>query len=211
MGDTTTWRTPDNVPRELLQASNLPAALIVQAEQCEWPTKRPAVQAAQRWAAGEVQGLCLTGDVGVGKTCLAATATLVRLATCKLPRRAPHGSHTWHDPAAPMWVSMAQLLVQLRSGFGTDMRSGAQHLVGTRCAVVFDDFDKINPTANALEVVFAALDARIQAGASVLITTNLPVGKFAVGWPQPLGQAIASRIAGYCQVVRMGGKDRRLP
>ncbi len=211
MGDTaSTWHPPADVPRELLQASNLPAALVAQAEQCEWPDRRPAVKAARLWAGGEMKGLCLIGSVGVGKTCLAATATLARLATCHLPRRAPHGAYPWHDPAAPTWISVALLMVQLRGGWDSDQRAGAQALVASRGAVVFDDLDKVNPTANALEILFAALDTRMQAGASVLITMNLPMGEFSTGWPQPLGQAIASRIAGYCQVVRMGGNDRRL-
>lgn len=172
---------------ERLRTSGLPAGL--HGFDYSGFTHAAAVNAAKQWASGEIPGLCLTGSVGVGKTRLAAAATWERL----------HGKGT-------KWVSVARLLTQLRSGFGDNAKAEASSIVAGKGAIVLDDLDKVNPTDYGREVIFATLDGRVEEGAPLLVTTNLPPSEIG----ERLGDAVMSRLVGYCRVVEMGGEDRRV-
>lgn len=148
-----------------------------------------AGNAARKWASGEIKGLCLTGPVGVGKTWLAAAAAWARLQNYGVK-----------------WVSVARLMTQLRAGFGSEMKTQADKIVAGTGAIVLDDLDKVNPTDYGREVLFAAMDGRVEEGAPLLVTTNKAVSELS----EKLGDPIASRLAGYCEVIRMVGEDRRL-
>lgn len=145
--------------------------------------------AATRWAEGQIAGLCLTGPVGVGKTCLAAWATEKRL-----------------QNHAVRWVSVSRLMTQLRSGFGSEMKTNADRIVAGTGAIVLDDLDKVNPTDYGREVILAAVEGRYQAGSPLLVTTNKELSEL----KSMLGAPVASRLAEYCEVIRMSGEDRRL-
>lgn len=146
------------------------------------------VAVAQEWAA-KGGGLCLTGPVGVGKTRLAAAACNLRF-----------------NRAGIRWISVARLMAQLRSGFGDDARAEASRIIAGTGAAVLDDLDKVNPSDYGREVLFAAIDGRVEAGSALIVTTNLPPSQIG----ETLGDAIMSRLVGYCDVVQMAGRDRRL-
>lgn len=148
-----------------------------------------AANAARLWANGEIRGLCLTGPVGVGKTWLAGAAAWTRLQNYSVK-----------------WVSVARLMTQLRAGFGSEMKTQADRIVAGTGAIVLDDLDKASPTDFGKEVLFAAIDNRVEEGSPLLVTTNQPLS----GLGSKLGAPIASRLAGYCEVIRMVGEDRRL-
>lgn len=139
-------------------------------------------------------GLLLTGPVGVGKTHLAAatTGTLIRRG------------------ARAHWMSGPLLFARLQAGLGTDDHSRIMSILTGRDALVIDDLDKTRPTAYAAENVFLAVDGRVSNLVPLLVTTNLSVAELAQHWPQPFGEAIASRLAGYCSIVHMTGNDRRV-
>lgn len=149
----------------------------------------PSRDVARDWAMGDLKGLCLTGDPGVGKTFLAAAAAWARL-----------------QEAPVRWVSAARLMAQLRSGFNTEARVKADGILTGHGAIVLDDLDKVNPTDYGREVMFAAIDARVEEGTPLLVTTNKSMEELG----DLLGHPIKSRVAGYCQVVRMVGRDRRI-
>lgn len=149
----------------------------------------PAADAAMAWARGELPGLCLTGDVGVGKTWLAAGAAWERLQTHPL-----------------RWVSAARLMAQLRTGWNSKAKAQADKIVMGTGAIVLDDLDKVNPTEYGREVMFAAIDGRIEEGTPLLVTMNSSLEEIG----EQLGEAIKSRLKGHCQIVRMVGRDRRL-
>lgn len=142
-----------------------------------------------RWSADHVAGLCLTGPIGVGKTHLAAAACWFRLQS--RPTR---------------WVSGAKLMTQIRASFDDPGRKAAVSAVTGGGAIVIDDLDKISGSDYAKEVAFAAIDNRIAEKAPLLVTTNKAMSEIG----EQLGDAIASRLAGYCEVIRMQGEDRRL-
>jgi DNA replication protein DnaC len=147
------------------------------------------VDAARRWAAGEMNGLCLTGPVGVGKTWLAGAAAWARLQEQPLE-----------------WVSVARMMSQLRAGFGSEAKKKADRIVTGTGSIVLDDLDKANPSDFGKEVIFAAIDGRVAEGSSILVTTNKALSQIETLYGAP----VASRLAGHCEVVRMSGADRRL-
>lgn len=147
------------------------------------------VAAARRWAKGEMKGLCLTGPVGVGKTWLAGAAAWARLQDHPL-----------------QWVSVARMMSQLRSGFGSEAKAKADLIVTGTGSIVLDDLDKANPSEYGKEILFAAIDGRVAEGSSILVTTNKALSQIEALYGAP----VASRLAGYCKTVRMTGNDRRL-
>jgi DNA replication protein DnaC len=149
----------------------------------------PHGEAARLWADGELRGLMLLGPVGVGKTHLAAAAVWRRL-------RSDH----------VRWVRVARLMSQLRAGFDDEPRREALAIINGASALVLDDLDKANPTDFGREVVFNAVDSRVEHGSPLLVTTNLELS--AIG--ERYGEPVASRLAGYCRVLRMTGEDRRI-
>ncbi len=149
----------------------------------------PAADAIHEWIWGEQRGVCLTGSVGVGKTYHAAVGAWGRL---------QHGGIRW--------VSAARLMAQLRSGFSSEAKEKADRILATSGAIVLDDLDKVNPTEFGREVIFLAVDARVEAGAPLLVTTNKSMSELG----EQLGEPVMSRIAGYCRTILMQGNDRRV-
>jgi hypothetical protein len=149
--------------------------------------------AARRWATGELRALLLTGPVGVGKTRAAASAAWERAE---------------REPVR--WVSVPVLFAQLGRGFGDEQRDDALTVLTGTGALVLDDLDKSRPTEYVAEQLFAAIDSRVAAGAALLVTTNLALSELAARFPEPYGEAIVSRLAGYCEALAMEGPDRRL-
>lgn len=138
-------------------------------------------------------GLLLTGDIGRGKTSLAGAAAWQRL-----------------DQRPVIWTSAPLLFARLGSGLGSEQRNWALDTLANTKGLVLDDIDKARPTEYGAEQVFLAVDQRVEHEAPLLVTSNLSPAKLAEHWPEPYGPAIASRLVGYCKVVRIDGEDRRL-
>lgn len=170
-----------------IERSELPTSL--QALRIEDAVQGPASAAAELWATGRLPALCLTGPVGVGKTWLAAAAAWGRLQTYSV-----------------RWVSTARLMAQLRSGFNSEAKAKADAIIAGTGAIVLDDLDKVKASEYAREVLFAAIDGRVEEGSPLLVTTNKSMTELG----DQLGEPIMSRLAGYCQTIRMVGDDRRV-
>jgi DNA replication protein DnaC len=154
-------------------------------------TNAAAVEAARRWARGYLLGLVLTGPVGTGKTRLAATAAWEAL-----------------QSRACRWVPVPELVVKLGAAFTDEMKYEAiRVLVDHRAALVLDDLDKVKAESGWVRSnVFTSIDGQMQYDAQLLVTTNLRPGELA----SRFGEAITSRLVGYCEVHTVGGADRRL-
>lgn len=162
-----------------------------------------AVRAAYRWSTQERMenkpGLLIFGGKGAGKTRLAATAAWQRL------RRWP-----------VRWVSWPILIAELSAAFNDDARQQAIKVLTGDGAIVLDDIarDDVKVTDWQRTQLFAAIDKRVQAGAPILITTNVTSastgGGVAAGLGERLGDSVVSRLIGYCTVQELPGRDRRL-
>lgn len=176
-----------------LRASGLPRALLtVDLDALDPSGTVEAINAARYWAA-RGGGLLLTGPIGVGKTTTAAGATRIVL-----------------NKRSAKWTSAPLLMARLGSGFGDANRDLALALMTGTCPLVLDDLDKTRPTEYGAEQVFLMVDGAVSNDRALLVTTNLSLGELAAKWPAPYGEAIASRLTGYCKVVELSGEDRRL-
>lgn len=174
-----------------IQQSGLPSKLLgVRFDQLErTPTNDEALKAGESWGRGQIRGLVITGPVGVGKTWTAAAA-----ANLFLERRGLR------------WFSVVRLLAQARAGFKDRNREEVNKvLLDPRLALVMDDIDKVNPTDFARDILFQAIDERVNNDTPLLVTTNMRYPEL----EQTYGEPIASRLAGYCKAVRIDGTDRR--
>lgn len=155
------------------------------------PENGRAQDRARAWGDGEIKGLVLQGPVGVGKTWTAAAAANLFL-----------------DRKPLRWMSVSRMLAQARAGFKTKERDEVTAiLLNPNLTLVLDDIDKANPTEFAKDILFQAIDERVNADTPLLVTTN----KRYTELHDTYGEAIASRLAGYCEGVRIEGKDRRQP
>lgn len=149
---------------------------------------RAAVEDAKRWGRGELKGLVLSGDVGIGKTLIAAVA-----ANALMRRRRVR------------WFSASKLMAQARAGFKNPSRDEVTELlINERMALVLDDIDKIAPTEYALDIFFQVIDSRTANATPLLVTTN----KNYTELKAQFGEPIASRLA-TCAGHRIVGSDRR--
>lgn len=154
------------------------------------PGQQSAVEAATRWAKSkDAGGLMLTGETGVGKTRIAAAACWTRLE---------------RFPCA--YASVARAMAKLGGSFTDEGRAEAVRMFSGNDAVVLDDLDKTRPSEYGMEQLFAAVDTREQAGAPLLVTTNLSPSEIGERYGDPL----MSRLVGYCRSVRVDGDDWRV-
>ena len=174
--------------RRRVAASGLPAGLRHNDSGELDPEQSYAIQG---WP-HDPRGLLLTGPIGVGKTHAAAAAA----------------EHCLRSGALD-WTSGPLLMARLGSGLGTAIHDDAVRVLQHPRALVLDDLDKARPTEYGAEQMFVAVDTRVTNHKPLLVTTNLDLGELARKWPSPYGEAIASRLAGYCVVHALTGPDRR--
>lgn len=151
--------------------------------------REKVVETAKSWARGDTAGLLICGPVGTGKSRLAETAVWQR-AQLGLPIR---------------WISVARLIVMDRAGFGSNDKQAATKILTGNGALCLDDLDKVQPNEAIKSLLFVAIDNRVAAKKPLLVTTNLREDELLATF----GEAIHSRLTGYCTVKAMTGHDRR--
>lgn len=175
-------------------ASGLPRALRrIDLDSLDRGGREFPLAAAAEWASNTLPGLVLTGSFGTGKTRIAAAALWLVL-----------------QDRAGTWVSAPELFRQLATGFDADEHAWALSTLKVRNALVLDDLDKARASEYGAEQIFLAIDNAVTRGQQLLVTTNLRMQDLAAKWPAPYGEAIASRLAGYCRMFAVAGRDRRI-
>lgn len=76
--------------------------------------------------------------------------------------------------------------------------------------LVLDDLGVERPTEWAMETLTGLVDARVAEGLPTVFTSNYGLGELRDRWGGMQGARIASRIGGACEVIELGGEDRRL-
>lgn len=147
-----------------------------------------AIEAAKRWGKGEVNGLVLVGESGVGKTWVACAAALTRLRSERV-----------------RWYSVPMLIVHSQM-WDSDERRETQVTLASTTPLVLDDIDKVKATEWVAQHLFLAIDHRVQNNGSFLITSNLQPDQF----EEMYGPALSDRVfSGSSEIVELEGGSRR--
>ena len=140
------------------------------------------------------RGSYLWGQPGRGKTYAAACAVRLALAA------------GW----SAKLVSAADLLAEVRDGFGDGGDRLALGRARTKRLLALDDLGAERQTEWAMETLERLVDARTSDGLPTIVTSNYAIGEVRRLWGGVSGARIASRLAGSCESVEMGGPDWRL-
>ena len=186
---------------QLLYVRRLKATGIQERHLQDWTfasaTDTPSVQMAKRYAENwkkvkaENLGLLLWGDVGTGKSFLAAC-----IANALLEKGVP-----------VLMTNFSKILNQMGAMY-SDERYRYIASFNRFSLLIIDDLGIERNTEYALEQVYAVVDERYKAGLPLIITTNLTISQLRN--PEDVAHArIYSRILEMCTPVHVPGLDRR--
>ena len=186
---------------QLLYVRRLKATGIQERHLQDWTfasaTDTPSVQMAKRYTENwkkvkaENLGLLLWGDVGTGKSFLAAC-----IANALLEKGVP-----------VLMTNFSKILNQMGAMY-SDERYRYIASFNRFSLLIIDDLGIERNTEYALEQVYAVIDERYKAGLPLIITTNLTISQLRN--PEDVAHArIYSRILEMCTPVHVPGLDRR--
>ena len=186
---------------QMLNVRRLKAAGIQERHLQDWTfttaTDTPSIQMAKRYVENwkkvkaENLGLLLWGDVGTGKSFLAAC-----IANALLEKGIP-----------VLMTNFSKILNQMGAMY-SDERYRYIASFNRFSLLIIDDLGIERNTEYALEQVYAVVDERYKAGLPLIITTNLTISQ--IRNPEDVGHArIYSRLLEMCTPVHVPGTDRR--
>lgn len=186
---------------QLLYVRRLKAAGIQERHLQDWTfasaMDTPSVQMAKRYVENwkkvkaENLGLLLWGDVGTGKSFLAAC-----IANALLEKGVP-----------VLMTNFSKILNQMGAMY-SDERYRYSASFNRFSLLIIDDLGIERNTEYALEQVYAVIDERYKTGLPLIITTNLTISQLRN--PEDVAHArIYSRVLEMCTPVHVPGYDRR--
>ena len=186
---------------QLLYVRRLKATGIQERHLQDWTfasaTDTPSIQMAKRYTENwkkvkaENLGLLLWGDVGTGKSFLAAC-----IANALLEKGVP-----------VLMTNFSKILNQMGAMY-SDERYRYIASFNRFSLLIIDDLGIERNTEYALEQVYAVIDERYKTGLPLIITTNLTISQLRN--PEDVAHArIYSRILEMCTPVHVPGLDRR--
>lgn len=186
---------------QLLYVRRLKAAGIQERHLQDWTfasaTDTPSVQMAKRYTENwkkvkaENLGLLLWGDIGTGKSFLAAC-----IANELLEKGVP-----------VLMTNFSKILNQMGAMY-SDERYRYIASFNRFSLLIIDDLGIERNTEYALEQVYAVIDERYKTGLPLIITTNLTISQLRN--PEDVAHArIYSRVLEMCTPVHVPGHDRR--
>lgn len=146
---------------------------------------------------GQMPGIYLWGNVGVGKTMM-----LGYVATAMVRRQ-----------VRVRWLNVAELLTHLRSGFNSRTYKRATERLEPAEAgevLVLNDLDKGLATDREIQPLYVAIEEWGNSGNPILVSANRHLDHLAVDFGERFGAPIASRLVGACTEFEVVGRDRRL-
>ena len=152
-----------------------------------------ALRYAENFRNNEGEGLIFTGEVGTGKTHLAAAIANYVIAEYALPVR---------------FGCFADILDGIRNSFSGDQISGIEiekELYEVPLLII-DDLGKERQTQFAEEMLFKVVNHRYEAELPLIITSNYDLEELS----DRLDYSTFSRLAEMCRGVKMTGSDYRL-
>ena len=186
---------------QLLYVRRLKVAGIQERHLQDWTfasaTDTPSIQMAKRYTENwkkvkaENLGLLLWGDVGTGKSFLAAC-----IANALLEKGVP-----------VLMTNFSKILNQMGAMY-SDERYRYIASFNRFSLLIIDDLGIERNTEYALEQVYAVIDERYKTGLPLIITTNLTISQLRN--PEDVAHArIYSRVLEMCTPVHVPGYDRR--
>lgn len=186
---------------QLLYVRRLKAAGIQERHLQDWTfasaKDTPSIQMAKRYTENwkkvkaENLGLLLWGDVGTGKSFLAAC-----IANALLEKGVP-----------VLMTNFSKILNQMGAMY-SDERYRYIASFNRFSLLIIDDLGIERNTEYALEQVYAVIDERYKTGLPLIITTNLTISQLRN--PEDVAHArIYSRVLEMCTPVHVPGHDRR--
>jgi len=182
----------------LLKKSGLPAryygATFAAAEIDD--DNRDAYVSVMRFEVKPTGGLIISGPVGTGKTY--AASCMVNLFLDKLK-----------------WVTFGNvldLLGRLRRSYSDAAQEEEWRILDELNKVpllVIDDLGKEKVSEWVEQILYQVIDGRYRAEKPLIVTTNYDAETLAGRYPE-VGEALMSRLGGFCEPVYLGGTDRRL-
>ena len=152
-----------------------------------------ALRFAESFEKNQGRGLIFTGDVGTGKTHLAAAIA----------------SHIVEKYSVTVeFVSYVDLLADIRAAF-SDKEKDVAKIEEKLCEVpvlIIDDLGKEKQSEFTNELLFRVVNKRYKDNLPLIVTTNYRLPELA----KRLDYAVFSRIVGLCKAVDMRGRDYRL-
>lgn len=144
-------------------------------------------------------GLYIHGGVGTGKTTLASA----------LARKFAESGYR------VMLTTAIGMLERIQETYGTEASSlAACHGYGECDVLVIDDLGKEGASAWSVMTLFQILNMRYEAMLPTIVTTQYtPLGlvkRLSRNGERETAEAIASRLRGTCEEVRLAGGDRRI-
>jgi len=110
------------------------------------------------------------------------------------------------------WENSRHMMSEIQGMYGGRGSDVLERAYACR-ALVLDDIGKEQPTAHAISMLYELVEQRYGAMKPIVVTSNFDRAELAARWSQAdaeTAEAIVSRLCDGCQVIEMGGPDRRL-
>jgi len=139
------------------------------------------------------RGIMIFGDVGRGKTHLAAAIT----------NELTNSLHT------VMFGNITNLLSVIKSTYNKDSDLSEKDILEIMARVdllIIDDLGKENPTKNTVSLIYQIINRRYEENKTLIATTNYSMTNL----KKTIGEAAVSRLYEMCELIQLTGNDWRM-